>query len=243
MSLLISRKLYKSRCLSKSIAELSSVFIYLLHFHDSFFRLRGGLGSCVRRSQQLITDPSLHIWSKCVQIGTLLRPAQFVADLRKITMTSFILFLWILSAAPVLSVRVLAGPGCASCDPSQCASLPVEGCPSGSLLDSCACCSVCAASEGQTCGGRRADARRCGAGMECVKGDAHKKNKLGVCVCKSNYEVCGTDGVTHSSGCALKSASLTAEKEGKEPISVQNKGRCSTGETHTHKHTHTGESQ
>nr|XP_040029852.1 insulin-like growth factor-binding protein 7 [Gasterosteus aculeatus aculeatus] len=143
-------------------------------------------------------------------------------------MTSFILFLWILSAAPVLSVRVLAGPGCASCDPSQCASLPVEGCPSGSLLDSCACCSVCAASEGQTCGGRRADARRCGAGMECVKGDAHKKNKLGVCVCKSNYEVCGTDGVTHSSGCALKSASLTAEKEGKEPISVQNKGRCST---------------
>ncbi|XP_075961374.1 insulin-like growth factor-binding protein 7 [Anarhichas minor] len=149
-------------------------------------------------------------------------------------MTSFTLFLSlvpvlsILSAVPVLSVRVLAGPGCGPCDPAQCAPLPEEGCLAGSFLDSCGCCSVCAASEGQLCGGRRAAARRCGSGMECVKSDADKKNKLGVCVCKSDYEVCGTDGLTYRSGCALKSASLTNEKEGKEPINVQNKGRCAT---------------
>uniref|UniRef100_A0A3Q3W9Z9 Uncharacterized protein n=1 Tax=Mola mola TaxID=94237 RepID=A0A3Q3W9Z9_MOLML len=66
----------------------------------------------------------------------------------------------------------------------------------------------------------------------CLAGslDENKKNKLGVCACKSNYEVCGTDGVTYRSGCALKSASLAAEKQGKEPINVENKGRCATGE-------------
>ncbi|XP_034399568.1 insulin-like growth factor-binding protein 7 [Cyclopterus lumpus] len=143
-------------------------------------------------------------------------------------MTSSILFLTILLAVPVLSVRVSAGPGCGPCDPTQCASLPEEGCPAGSLLDSCGCCSACAAPEGQMCGGRRAAARRCGPGLECVRSDEDKKNKMGVCVCKSNYEVCGSDGLTYRSGCALKSASLAAEKEGKGALSVQNKGRCAT---------------
>lgn len=134
---------------------------------------------------------------------------------------------------PVLSVHVSAGPGCAPCDPAACASLPVEGCRAGSILDSCGCCSVCAAAEGELCGGRRAAARRCGSGLECVKSAEDKKSKLGVCACKTNYEVCGTDGVTYRSGCALKSASLTAEIQGKEPILIQNKGRCATGESET----------
>lgn len=151
-------------------------------------------------------------------------------------MKSFSVFLSlvpVLSLLAVLSVRVSAGPGCGPCDPASCAPLPVEGCRAGSLLDSCGCCSVCAAAEGELCGGRRAAARRCGAGLECVKSDEDKKNKLGVCVCKSNYELCGTDGVTYRSGCALKSASLTAETQGKEPIIVQNKGRCATGGSET----------
>lgn len=146
-------------------------------------------------------------------------------------MKSFTVFLSLVPVLWFLSVRVSAGPGCGPCDPAQCASLPAEGCPAGSLPDSCGCCSVCAAAEGESCGGRRAATRRCGPGLECVKSDADKKNKLGVCVCKSNYEVCGTDGVTYRSGCALKSASLTAEREAKEPINVQNKGRCATGES------------
>ncbi|XP_042274798.1 insulin-like growth factor-binding protein 7 [Thunnus albacares] len=143
-------------------------------------------------------------------------------------MKSFAVFLSLVPVLWLLSVRVSASPGCGPCDPAQCASLPAEGCPAGSLLDSCGCCSVCAAAEGELCGGRRAAAHRCGAGLECVKTDADKKNKMGICVCKSNYEVCGTDGETYRNGCALKSANLKAERDGKEPINVQNKGRCAT---------------
>lgn len=152
---------------------------------------------------------------------------------------SLVPVLSLLAVLQVLSLRVSAGPGCGPCDPASCAPLPVEGCRAGSLLDSCGCCSVCAAAEGELCGGRRAAARRCGSGLECFKSDEDKKNKLGVCVCKSSYELCGTDGVTYRSGCALKSASLTAETQGKEPINVQSKGRCATGESETLKTTTT----
>ncbi|KAM9376779.1 insulin-like growth factor-binding protein 7 [Pholidichthys leucotaenia] len=129
----------------------------------------------------------------------------------------------------LLVVQVMsASPGCGPCDKDQCAPLPAAGCAAGSLMDSCGCCSVCAAAEGELCGGRRLAARRCGSGLECVKGTEDKKNKMGICVCKNNYEVCGTNGVTYKNGCALKGASVTTVKEGREPISVQNKGRCAT---------------
>lgn len=131
---------------------------------------------------------------------------------------------------PVLSVRVSPPVGCGPCDPAQCAPLPGEGCAAGSLLDSCGCCSACAAAEGEQCGGRRAAASRCGSGLECVR-SSKNKSKLGLCVCKSKYEVCGTDGVTHRNSCAMKTASLRAQTEGKEPINMQNKGRCTSGET------------
>ncbi|XP_028428423.1 insulin-like growth factor-binding protein 7 isoform X2 [Perca flavescens] len=134
----------------------------------------------------------------------------------------------VLVLVPGLWVRVSAAPGCGPCDPGQCVGLPAAGCAAGSVRDSCGCCSVCAAAEGEPCGGRRAAARRCGAGLECVRTDEDKKKKLGVCVCKSNYEVCGSDALTYSNGCALRSASLAAENQGKEPISIQNKGRCPT---------------
>lgn len=138
--------------------------------------------------------------------------------------------LTLLTILPVDSGHVSAVSGCGPCDPESCAPLPAEGCRAGSVLDACGCCSVCAAAEGELCGGRRATARRCGSGLECVKSDQDKKSKLGVCACKSNYEVCGTDGATYRSGCALKSASLAAEAQGKEAIGVQNKGRCAAGE-------------
>uniref|UniRef100_A0A3Q3EE47 Insulin-like growth factor binding protein 7 n=1 Tax=Labrus bergylta TaxID=56723 RepID=A0A3Q3EE47_9LABR len=133
---------------------------------------------------------------------------------------------------PLLSLLsgVSAAAGCGPCDPDQCAPLPADGCPAGTLMDSCSCCSVCAAAEGELCGGRRTAARRCGPGLECLKSNEDKKNKLGVCTCKSNYEVCGSDGVTYKTGCALKRASLTAGTEGNPPITVQNKGRCAAGE-------------
>uniref|UniRef100_A0A3B3V264 Insulin-like growth factor binding protein 7 n=1 Tax=Poecilia latipinna TaxID=48699 RepID=A0A3B3V264_9TELE len=129
---------------------------------------------------------------------------------------------------PLLVPALRAGPGCAPCDPALCAPLPAAGCPAGSLRDSCGCCAVCAAAEGELCGGRRAAARRCGPGLECVRSGDDKRSKTGVCACKTNYQVCGSDGTTYRSGCVLKSASMAAQRGGREPISVQNKGRCAS---------------
>ncbi|XP_061582080.1 insulin-like growth factor-binding protein 7 [Cololabis saira] len=114
-------------------------------------------------------------------------------------------------------------PECGPCDPEQCAPLPEDGCAGGAVPDACGCCSVCAAAEGEPCGRR---AGRCGAGMECARSGDDKKGKAGTCVCKSNYEVCGSDGNTYASGCALKKASLAALEEGKEAVEVKRKGRC-----------------
>lgn len=119
---------------------------------------------------------------------------------------------------------------CGTCDPSQCAPLPAEGCSSGTLLDACGCCELCASGVGEPCGGRGPSAKRCASGLECVKSNKDKKSKSGVCVCKSNYPVCGTDGVNYNSGCELKAASVKAVKEKKQEIKIQNKGKCAQGE-------------
>ncbi|XP_046879331.1 insulin-like growth factor-binding protein 7 isoform X2 [Hypomesus transpacificus] len=117
---------------------------------------------------------------------------------------------------------------CGTCEPSLCDPLPVEGCKAGTVLDSCGCCSLCAAGEGEVCGGRGASVKRCASGLECVKNDKNKKTKLGVCACKTNYEVCGSDGVTYKTGCDLKAASAKAVEEEKPEINVLNKGKCAT---------------
>ncbi|KAG9333573.1 hypothetical protein JZ751_011310, partial [Albula glossodonta] len=115
---------------------------------------------------------------------------------------------------------------CGTCEPSLCDPLPAEGCKFGTMLDSCGCCEVCAAGLGEPCGGRGASAKRCGSGMECVKEEGEQKNKFGICVCKSDYEVCGTDGVTYKTGCDLKDASMQAVSEDQPEIKVANKGKC-----------------
>ncbi|XP_056328726.1 insulin-like growth factor-binding protein 7 [Danio aesculapii] len=117
--------------------------------------------------------------------------------------------------------------GCGSCDRTQCAPLPAQGCSSGTLRDSCGCCELCAAGEGEPCGGRGVSARRCGSGLECVKTD--KKSKSGICVCKSGVPVCGTDGLNYNSGCALRAASARALQEKQPEIRVHNTGRCAQG--------------
>lgn len=77
--------------------------------------------------------------------------------------------------------------------------------------------------EGQPC--VRGAGPRCGAGLECFRAD--KKSKVGVCTCKSTHEVCGSDGVTYKTVCALKSANDRRDLELQpEPVTFKGKGRC-----------------
>ncbi|KAJ8339838.1 hypothetical protein SKAU_G00344710 [Synaphobranchus kaupii] len=119
-----------------------------------------------------------------------------------------------------------AARSCGTCEPSSCVPLPTDGCAFGTMLDPCGCCEICAAGLGESCGGRGLSARRCAPGMECVKDADEQKSKFGICVCKSNYEVCGSDGVTYKTGCDLKAANQKAINQEKPEITVQNKGKC-----------------
>ncbi|XP_037116347.1 insulin-like growth factor-binding protein 7 [Syngnathus acus] len=133
--------------------------------------------------------------------------------------------LFLLRWAPLAFVLcVRAARECGPCEPAQCAPLPATGCAVGSVMDACGCCTLCLAAEGERCAGGRGGTPRCGAGMECVRGD--KKNKVGVCACKSQDEVCGSNGVTYAHVCALKSADAQAQREGRPQVAVLNKGRC-----------------
>ncbi|NWS89953.1 IBP7 protein, partial [Toxostoma redivivum] len=51
----------------------------------------------------------------------------------------------------------------------------------------------------------------------------------GVCLCKSRYPVCGSDGLTYGSGCQLRAASLRAQSRGEPAISQRSKGACEQG--------------
>lgn len=128
---------------------------------------------------------------------------------------------------------------CGPCEPAACPSLPPRGCPLGETRDACGCCPVCARGEGEPCGGGGAGRGHCAPGMECVKSRKRRKGKAGaaaggpgvsgVCVCKTRYPVCGSDGVTYPSGCQLRAASLRAESRGEKVITQVSKGTCEQG--------------
>uniref|UniRef100_A0A4X1TWJ4 Insulin like growth factor binding protein 7 n=1 Tax=Sus scrofa TaxID=9823 RepID=A0A4X1TWJ4_PIG len=106
---------------------------------------------------------------------------------------------------------------CGPCEPATCPPLPPRGCPLGETRD----------------------AGHCAPGMECVKSRKRRKGKAGaaaggpgvsgVCVCKSRYPVCGSDGVTYPSGCQLRAASLRAESRGEKAVTQVSKGTCEQG--------------
>ncbi|XP_053920286.1 insulin-like growth factor-binding protein 7 [Cuculus canorus] len=130
---------------------------------------------------------------------------------------------------------------CGPCDPARCAALPARGCALGRVRDGCGCCWQCGRGEGEACGA----GGRCAPGLECVKSRQRRKDKggdgaaspgaaaaaspLGVCLCKSRYPVCGSDGLTYSSGCQLRAASLRAQSRGAAAITQRSKGACQQG--------------
>ncbi|XP_015244490.1 PREDICTED: serine protease HTRA3-like [Cyprinodon variegatus] len=124
--------------------------------------------------------------------------------------------------------KVARSDKCASrCDVSSC---PSPSCPGGYVPDRCGCCLVCSPREGDPCG--RKNDLPCGDGLECTARSVAAAEKRrgasrGVCRCKQDHEVCGSDGKTYSSVCKLKAANRRAALKGRTAVSQAHKGPCS----------------
>lgn len=113
---------------------------------------------------------------------------------------------------------------CASpCDVSSC---PSPSCPGGYVPDRCNCCLVCTPREGDPCG--RKNDLPCGDGMECKPLAAgRRRGSKRVCRCKTEHEVCGSDGKTYGNVCKMRAASRKARQMGRAAVSQARKGACS----------------
>lgn len=109
------------------------------------------------------------------------------------------------------------------CDLSRCSS-SLEYCYFGVVKDSCGCCSVCAAGEGDFCGDGGLGV--CGVGMTCEERSAERST----CVCDSHEPVCGSDGRTYPSICRLKAENRRAKMSGIPAVIFIQRGPCETGE-------------
>uniref|UniRef100_A0A3B5A8K0 Serine protease HTRA3-like n=1 Tax=Stegastes partitus TaxID=144197 RepID=A0A3B5A8K0_9TELE len=112
---------------------------------------------------------------------------------------------------------------CASrCDVSSC---PSPSCPGGYVPDRCNCCLVCSPREGDPCG--RKNDLPCGDGLECKLLTAgRRRGSKGVCRCKMELEVCGSDGKTYGNVCKMRAASDKAQHKGRPAVSQAHKGAC-----------------
>uniref|UniRef100_A0A671SQ52 Serine protease HTRA1B n=1 Tax=Sinocyclocheilus anshuiensis TaxID=1608454 RepID=A0A671SQ52_9TELE len=152
--------------------------------------------------------------------------------------------LWVLCASVIL-VPLLCDAriskryviGCPErCDKSLCPPIPAD-CLAGDILDQCDCCPVCAAGDGEPCGGAgKLGDPECGEGMECAVSEGvgttttvRRRGKTGVCVCKSPEPVCGSDGVSYRNICELKRVSNRAQKLQQPPIIFIQRGACGKG--------------
>ncbi|KAG8015092.1 Serine protease HTRA3 [Nibea albiflora] len=113
---------------------------------------------------------------------------------------------------------------CASrCDVSSC---PSPRCPGGYVPDRCNCCLVCSPQEGDPCG--RKNDLPCGDGLECkMLAVGRRRGSKGVCRCKMEHEVCGSDGKMYGNVCKMTAASRKAQQKGRPGISQAHKGPCS----------------
>uniref|UniRef100_A0A672JYY4 HtrA serine peptidase 1b n=1 Tax=Sinocyclocheilus grahami TaxID=75366 RepID=A0A672JYY4_SINGR len=154
--------------------------------------------------------------------------------------------LWVLCASVIL-VPLLCDAriskryviGCPErCDKSLCPPIPAD-CLAGDILDQCDCCTVCAAGEGEPCGGTgKLGDPECGEGLDCAVSEGveptttvRRRGKTGVCVCKSPEAVCGSDGQSYRNICELKRVSNRAQKLQQPPIIFIQRGACGKGKT------------
>lgn len=141
------------------------------------------------------------------------------------------LWLWLLlllSPEPTPKVEARRSrpllPCPAVCEPMRCPPLPTCSAGMPPVLDRCRCCRVCAGAEGEACGGLRG--RPCAPGLQChlkpVRG-----SWLGTCDCpEEDAAVCGSDGRTYPSLCALRAENRAARLRGALPAVPIQKGGC-----------------
>ncbi|KAG8455034.1 hypothetical protein GDO86_001306 [Hymenochirus boettgeri] len=125
---------------------------------------------------------------------------------------------------------LLSFSACGYCNEESCASVT---CAAPELLtkDDCDCCERCLSVEGEVCGGQDESRARCAPGMVCV---SHRRfssgssffDGTGVCVCEEDGAVCGSDGRTYSSVCALRLESWKSLHEGKGSVHKVHDGEC-----------------
>ncbi|KAM8802168.1 insulin-like growth factor-binding protein-like 1 isoform 1-T2 [Rhynchonycteris naso] len=107
--------------------------------------------------------------------------------------------------APGLGLLSTGGrrPECGPCRLERCpapARCPAPGIPA---RDDCGCCARCLGAEGASCGGR--DGARCGPELVCASRAAGAAPEgTGLCVCAQRGTVCGSDGRSYPSVCALR---------------------------------------
>uniref|UniRef100_UPI00398EFAD1 serine protease HTRA1B n=1 Tax=Pristiophorus japonicus TaxID=55135 RepID=UPI00398EFAD1 len=135
---------------------------------------------------------------------------------------------WLLAESRI----VRRSPSCPQlCELSSCPELP-SGCWAGPVNDSCGCCQLCGAGEGESCGGR-GDEARCGEGLKCSVPPAANPGKRrikGVCVCASGEPVCGSDGSTYRNVCELKAVNRRAQSLNQPPVIFIQRGACGLGQ-------------
>ncbi|XP_042790732.1 serine protease HTRA4 [Panthera leo] len=116
----------------------------------------------------------------------------------------------------------------AACEPTRCPPLPTCSAGATPVLDRCRCCRVCAAAEGEACGGTLG--RRCAPGLQCrapLSAQRFRGARMGTCGCPAaGAAVCGSDGRTYPNLCALRAENRAARLRGALPAVPVLKGDC-----------------
>ncbi|KAM6941012.1 serine protease HTRA3a [Lycodopsis pacificus] len=142
-------------------------------------------------------------------------------------LSKFITMRLLLLAAAFLFTHDVTGAvraeKCASrCDVSSC---PSPSCPGGYVPDRCNCCLACSPREGDPCG--RKNELPCGDGLECkLLAAGRRRGNKGLCRCKKEHGVCGSDGKTYGNVCKMRAAIRKAEKNRRPALSQVHKGPC-----------------
>ncbi|XP_061438001.1 uncharacterized protein LOC133362815 isoform X2 [Lethenteron reissneri] len=122
------------------------------------------------------------------------------------------------------------------CNTARCPLLPPSGCPQGEVWDPCGCCHQCGLPEGTLCLPAAWDP--CGRGLVCRAGSSRRVGRSAggggarpprawcVCAAAPHSAVCGSDGVTYRSECALFAARSHSTHQGLPSIIALQRGAC-----------------